>query len=67
MVAKFLDLNKPWSSKYSGNNNKKLTFMTFLCVIALRNKTVPHSFLPSFDNANGRPLSRSKNFASMVT
>ena len=72
MVAKFLDLNKPWSCKYSRNNNKKLTCLTFLCMIALRNKTVPHSFLLSFDNAlNGRPyqerLLRSKKFASMVT
>ena len=32
---------------------KKLTCMTFLCMIALRNKTVAHTFLPSFD-ANGR-------------
>ena len=29
--------------------------MTFLCMIALRkNKTVTHTFLPSFDNANRR-------------
>ena len=28
--------------------------MTFLCMIALRDKTVVHTFLPSFDNANGR-------------
>ena len=28
--------------------------MTFLCMIVLRkNKTVAHTFLPSFDNANG--------------
>ena len=32
---------------------KKLTCMTlFLCMIALRNKTLAHAFLPSFDNAN---------------
>ena len=71
MVAKFMDLNKPWSCKYGRNNNKKLECLTFLCMIALRNKTVAHSFLPSFDNANGRPyqerLLRSKNFVSMVT
>ena len=53
MVAKFLDLNKPWSRKYSRNNNKKLTCLTFLCMIALRNKTVVHSFPQSFDIANG--------------
>ena len=28
--------------------------MTSLCIIALRNKTVAHTFLPSFDNENGR-------------
>jgi len=27
--------------------------MTFPCMIALRNKTVVHSFPQSFDNANG--------------
>ena len=49
-----------------------MTWMTFLCIIALRNKTVAHTFLPSFDNANGRGhlckerLLRSRNFASMV-
>ena len=26
--------------------------VTFLCMIALRNKKVAHTFLPSFDNAN---------------
>ena len=32
---------------------KKLTCMTlFLCMIALKNKTLAHAFLPSFDNAN---------------
>ena len=102
MVAKFLDLNKPWSptsypgqfalselkeeawnrvrwrefsrqawqvtshpksprttgneaawfSKY-GRKNEKLE-MTFLCMIALRNKTVAHTFLPLFNNTNDR-------------
>lgn len=28
--------------------------MTFLGVIALKNKTVAHTFVPSFDNANSR-------------
>ena len=44
--------------------------MTFLCTIALRNKTVAHTFLPSLDNADGRLYKerflRSRNFASMV-
>ena len=33
---------------------KKLTFMTFLYMIALRDKTVAHTFLPSFHKAIGR-------------
>ena len=40
--------------------------MNFLCVIALSRKTVAHTFLPSFDNANGglcqERLSRFKIF-----
>ena len=40
-------------------------------MIALRTKTVTHTFLPSFNNANGRlcqeKLLRSRNFATMVT
>lgn len=35
------------------NDKKKMTCTTFLCSIALRNKTVGHSVLPSFDKANG--------------
>ena len=44
LVAKFLDLNKPWSCKYrikKRKAKKNLTCTTFLCMIALRNKTVP--------------------------
>ena len=44
--------------------------MTFLCMIALGSKTVFHTFLPSFDNANDRlcheRLLRNRNFVSMV-
>ena len=47
-----------------------MTWITFLCTIALRNKTVAHTFLPSLDNADGRLCKerflRSRNFASMV-
>ena len=43
----------------------------FLCMIALRNKTGAHAFLPSFDIANSHlcqeRLLSSKNFATMVT
>ena len=49
---------------------KQLMCMTFLCIIALRNKMVAHTFLPWFDNVNGcfcqERLLRSKNFATMV-
>ena len=51
MVTKFLDHNKPKSCKYG----IKMTCMqSFLCMIVLRSKTVAHTFLPSFYNANGR-------------
>ena len=56
MVEKFLDLNKPISCKYGGKKEKeKRTGMqSFLCMIALRNKTVAYTWLPPFENANGR-------------
>ena len=44
--------------------------MTFLNMIALRNKPVAHNFLPSFENANDRLCQervRSRKFATMVT
>ena len=52
MVAKFLDLNKPWSSISVKKKTKKLICMTFM--ITVRNKTITHTFLQSLDNANGR-------------
>ena len=71
MVAKFMDLNKPWSCKYGGKKTKKLICITFLWMIALRNKTLAHTFLPSLDNANGRICQerkfRSRDFVTMVT
>ena len=45
MEPKFLDLNKPWLCKYC-RKKKKLTSTTFLCMIALRNKTIAHNFIP---------------------
>ena len=54
-----------WQEK----KTKKLTCINFM--ITLRNKTITHTFLPSFDNANGRlcqeRLLRSRNFAAVVT
>ena len=52
--SKFLDLDKPWFNKYGRKKAKKFTFMTFPPTIALRNKMLTHSFLPSFNNANDR-------------
>ena len=51
-----------WISKNRGpakmaEKTKKLTCLTLLCMIALRNKTVAHTFLPSFE-CNWPPLSR---------
>ena len=67
MEAQYLDLNKPWSRKY-GDNIDKYDFPVHDCT---RSKTVAQTFLPSFDNANGRfcqeKLLRSRNFATMVT
>ena len=41
-----------------------------MCDFALKNKTVAHTCLPSFENGNGRvceeTLLRSRNFATMV-
>ena len=51
--------------------NEKSDLYDFPVHDCTRNKTVAHPFLPSFDNANGRlcqeRLSRSRNFATMVT
>ena len=49
-----------------------MTCVTFLCMIAFRNKTLAYfASLPSFDNANGRlgqkRLLRFRNFVTMVT
>ena len=70
MVAKFLDLNTPWSRKYGRKKTKKLTCMTFLCMAEVRNKTA-YTFLPPFDNVNGHlyqeQLSRFRTSATLVT
>ena len=51
IVATFLDLNKPFYCKYGGKT-EALKCMTFPCLTALKNKTVFHTILPSFANAN---------------
>ena len=70
MVAKFPELNKQWSCKYGREKNWHYC-MTLLYMITLRNKTVAHTFLPSFNNANGRlcqeRLLRSRNLATHGT
>ena len=59
-----------WQKKKK--KRKKLTCMTFLCMIELRNKVVAHTmyFSSSFGNANNHlcqeKLLRSMSFASMV-
>ena len=64
-----------WVSTNRGPANlagkrKILTCMFCQCMITLRNKTVAHTILPSFDTANGRlcekRLLRSRHFATMI-
>ena len=43
IVAKFVDLNKRSPESMAEKKNEN----TFLCRIALRNKTVTHTFLPA--------------------
>ena len=60
MVAKFVNLNKPWSVKYGEiktnqkANAKKKKKTTLLCTITLRNKTVARTFQASVANENRR-------------
>ena len=72
MVAKFLDLNKPWFCKYSRTKNEKIVMYDF----PVHNCTQQQNGSPCFifhfwDNANGRlckeRLLRSRNFSTMVT
>ena len=72
MVAKFLDLNKPWFCKYSRTKNEKIVMYDF----PMHNCTKQQNGSPCFffhfwDNANGRlckeRLLRSRNFSTMVT
>ena len=54
--SKCPDVTKRWSCKHGRKKKgtKKLKCLTFICMIALRNKTVAHFLIPSFDNANSR-------------
>jgi len=69
-VAKFLDLNKLWSCKFGNKKTRQNSRVFFLCMIVLRIR-LAHTFLPSFDNVNGRLCQegslRSRNSATMVT
>ena len=71
MVAKFLDLNKLRSCIYGKKKKRKNDIYDYPVHDALRNKTVTHTFLSSFDNENGCPcaerLFRSRNFVTLVT
>ena len=67
-----MDFNKPWSFKYNRKKkNEEIDMYDFTEMIALRNKTVVHTILSSFDSAKDCPrqerLSRFRNFASIVT
>ena len=57
MVAKLLDLNKPCGPANNEIKKRKIDLYDFprLCIIALKNKEIPQTFLPSFDNGYGRP------------
>ena len=72
----------PWQQNFSistnhypanmaGKKMTELTSLTSLCMIVLRNKTVAHAFVLSFNNVNGslcqERLLRSLNLAAMVT
>ena len=64
--------SEPWSCRYGRKKNKKkqkkpkkLTCMTFRCFMVLKNKTVAHTFLRLFDNANGR-LCQERLFRSTI-
>ena len=73
MVAKFLDLNKLWSFKYGRKTKttEKLSCLTLLCMIALRNKTVVHTFFyrstMQMAVSVKKRLLRAWNFATMAT
>ena len=62
MVAKFLDLNKPWSCKYD-EKKKNETIKMYDCSV--------HDCTQEFDNANGLlyqgSLLRCRDFSTMVT
>ena len=57
MVAKLLDVNKPCGPANNEIKKRKTDLyddFPRLCMIALNNKEIPHTFLPSFDNGCGR-------------
>ena len=47
IVAKFVDLNQTVVLQIWQEKTIKMTCMSFLCIITLRNKTAAHTFLPS--------------------
>ena len=70
MVAKFLDLNRPWSCKY-GRKKDKIDMYDFPEHDCTQQQNVSGCVLPSFDNENGRlcqeRVLRSRNHVTMVT
>ena len=53
MEAQFLDLNNQGSCKYGKQKNEHVWRLSCDYMIALRNKTIAHTILPSIDDANG--------------
>ena len=72
MVAKFLDLSKPWFCKYmygrKKTKKKKTDMYDFPEHDCPEDKMVAHFFLSSYDNGRlcEERLLRSINFAAMV-
>ena len=71
MIAKFLDLDKPWSCNMAEKNKKNRHVWLSYAWLHSRTQTVAHFFLPSLDNANGRlcqeRLLRSRRFPTVLT
>ena len=53
MEAKFRGPANMAEKKGKTKQKKNLSCMTLMCMITVKDKTVAHTFLLSFDNANG--------------
>ena len=71
MVAKFLDINEPWSWKYARKKNEIIdTEVRLSCHDCTQEQNDSPYFLPSFNNANGRlcreTLLSSRKFVNLL-